>query len=140
MRSLKVCLWLLALLTLSGLLLMFCYVPSAAPPAVPASSTQFAVAAVSAHLVRTIFVKTNRRRTGWAVVLVLLTGLLWFTGFLLPWDQLASWMQRSMLPNISAQGALWSVYWTHTLILSLLTLPFLLVYVRRTRHDLVPSA
>ncbi len=155
MRSLKVYLWLFALVALSGLLLMFFYVPSAAPPKSPAPSTgvslgyvlrgvhfwaaQFAVLAVLTHMARTVFVKTNRPRSGWVVALVLLTGLLWFTGFLLPWDQLAFWMQR-WLPGISAENALWAVYRTHTLALSLLTLPLLFVYVRRTRRDPVPSA
>ncbi len=156
MWSLKAYLWLLAVLTLSGLLLMLCYVPSAATPASPAPSAgmslgyvsrgvhfwaaQIAVLAVLAHLVRTIFAKTNRKRAGWALLLFLLTCLLCFTGYLLPWDQLASWMQQELLPHISAQNALWSVYWTHTLVLSLLMLPFLLVYVRRTRRDLALPA
>ena len=51
---------------------------------------------------------------------------------LLPWDQLALWMQ-SWLRGISAQNALWSVYLTHTLALSLPMLPLLFVYVRKRR-------
>ena len=156
MIALKAYLWLLAVLTLSGLLLMLFYVPSAVPVTPSAAgagvsagsvlrgihfwAAQFAVLAVLAHLGNTIFVRTNRPRTIGTVILVLMTGLLWFTGFLLPWDQLASWMQQLWLPNISAQNALWSVYWTHTLVLSLLMLLFLFVYVRRTRLAQVASA
>ena len=155
MTSLKASLWLLAALTLSGLLLMGFYVPIAAPPIPPAPSAgvsaghilrgvhfwaaQIIIFAVLAHLARTVFVKTNRKRTGWAICLLLLTCLLWFTGMLLPWDQLAFWMQRWM-HGLSAQNALWTVYWTHTLALPALVLPFLLVYVRRTRRDMAASA
>lgn len=155
MWSLKAYLWLLAALTLSGLLLMSLYVPSVALPDVPASpgvsagyvargvhfwTAQLALLAVLAHLAHTIFVKTNRVYIGWVVALALMTGLLWFTGFLLPWDQLASWMQQLWLPSISAQNALWTVYLTHTLALSLLMLPVLFVYVRRTRRAPAVSA
>ena len=152
MRFLSAYLWLLAVLTFSGLLLMFLYVPSAAPlgasvPAPPGASAgyiargvhfwaaQLGLLAALTLLARTIFVKTNRPHTGWAVALVLMTVLLWFTGFLLPWDQLGFWMHR-WLNSLSAQDALWAVYWTHTLALSLLMLPVLSVYVRRTRRAL----
>ena len=155
MRSLKAYLWLLAALALSGLLLMFLYVPSAVLPSSSAPRAgvsagyilrgvhfwagNLAVLTVSAHLIRTIFVKTNRRRVGWAMTLVFLTLVSCFTGYLLPWDQLAFWMQRLWLPNIGAQDAVWPVYWMHTLGLSLLTLPFSLAYVRRTHRDLAAS-
>ncbi len=151
MTALKACLWLLAVLTLSGLLLMLVYVPSAVavtPSAAGAGVSvgyilrgihfwagNLVVLAAVAHSARTILVKTNRKRAGWALLLFLLTCLLCFTGYLLPWDQIASWMQQLWLPGISARDALWSVYWTHTLVLSLLMLLFLFVYVRRTRRD-----
>ncbi len=155
MRSLNAYLWLFAVLMLSGLLLMLFYVPAAAPPILAAPragwsvgtvlrsvhfwAAQFVVLAVLAHLVRVIFVKTNRLHIGWAFALVSLTCLLWFTGLLLPWDQLAFWMQN-WLHGISAQQALWGIYWTHTLALSLLMLLLLFVYVRRTRRNLAASA
>jgi quinol-cytochrome oxidoreductase complex cytochrome b subunit len=151
LRSLNVTLSLFAVLVLSGLLLMLVYVPSAAPVRSAAAPTaplpwgyllrgvhfwtgNLVVLAVLAHLLYTIFVKTNWSHVGWAAALFLLAGLLWITGILLPWDQLAFWIQHLWLPNISAWNALWAVYVMHSLILSLLMLPFLLIYARRTRR------
>lgn len=155
MLSLKACLWLFALLTLSGLLLMLSYVPSAAPsaPASPSAgvslgyilrgvhfwAAQIAVILALTHLGGMVFVKMDRACLGSASALVLLTCLLCFTGYLLPWDQLAFWMQQLWLPNVTAQNALWAVYWTHTLALSLLMLPLLLVHVRRMRRSAARS-
>ena len=156
MRSWKACLWLLGGLALSGLVLMLIYVPVSELPVYPKLArqdatlghitrglhfwlAQIAVAAVLVHSVCAFFVKTNWSRSGWITLLALMTGLFWFTGFLLPWDNLAFWMQ-SWLRGISAQAALWVVYWTHTLVLSLLMLPLLLVYIRRMRRDRASSA
>ncbi len=154
MTTLKAYLSLLGVLLLSGLVLMPIFVPSGTPLAHSASgaivsagpvlrgvhfwAAPLAALAILAHLGGTIFVKTNRpRRTG-AIILVLLTGLLWFTGVLLPWDQLAFWT-NGLLRGVTSQNVLWIVYWMHTLALSLLALPFLLIYVRRTRRDPAPS-
>ena len=75
----------------------------------------------------------------WSAALFLLICLLWFTGMLLPWDQLALWVGRWSL-GISARNALMDMYWTHTLVLSLLTLLFLTACGRRMRLDYVASA
>jgi quinol-cytochrome oxidoreductase complex cytochrome b subunit len=155
MRSRKAYLWLFAVLTLSGLLLMGLYVPVSAPPsaATPAPSSIpagyvtrgihfwaafLAVLAILAHLARAIFVKTNRKRIGWAAALFLLTCLLWFTGMLLPWDQLGFWLSRLSarlgVPVLAdPYAALYAVYWLHTLALSVPTIFLLIIYVRRTR-------
>ncbi len=146
MRSLQAVMWVAGFLALTGLALMFLYVPEYAEPAhvspAPASITpgsvfrglhfwgsNLIVLAAAAHLLRTIFVKTNRRRSGGALAIGVLTGLFWFTGMLLPWDQLTYWLP-------SWAGGLLGVYWTHTLALSLLMLPLLAVYLRRTRRAL----
>ena len=154
MRSLYAVLWVMGLLALTGLALMFLYTPESAKPAhvfpAPTGITpggffrgvhfrgvhfwlaQLIVLVALAHLMRVVFVKTNRRRSGLALAIAALTGLFWFTGMLLPWDRLTDW-----LPSW-ADGLL-GVYWTHTLALSLLMLPSLAVYLRRTRRDFMPG-
>ena len=144
MRSLYAVLWLAGLLAVTGLALMLLYVPGYAKPAhvspAPAGMTpgsffrglhfwgsNFIVLAAAVHLMRTVFVKTNRRRSGWALAIAALTGLFWFTGMLLPWDRLTDW-----LPIWT--GGLLGVYWTHTLALLLLMLPLLLAYTYRMRR------
>ena len=109
MRLLYVILWLAGLLALTGLALMFLYVPESRGPAhispAPAGVTpgglfrgihfwlaQLIGLVVLAHLVRVVFVKTNRRRSRWALALAALTGLFLFTGMLLPWDRLTDWL------------------------------------------------
>ena len=132
MRSLRAYLGTGVVLLLSGLLLMLFYVPH--PTSIPAMSgqsgvtvggifrgihvwaAQLIVLAVLVYVACTVFVKTNHPRIGWAACLAVLTGLLWFTGILLPWDHLA--------------------YWTHVLILTVLLLTLLIFYVRRTRRNL----
>jgi quinol-cytochrome oxidoreductase complex cytochrome b subunit len=154
-RSLTVCLWLLAGLALTGLALMFLYVPAAAPVSAPGRAGVTAggvlrglhfwagnliVLAVLAHLGRTAFVRASRPRLGWAAALTALTVLSCFTGYLLPWDHLAFWLLTwthglgGALGRMDALGALLTVYWTHTLGLTALTLPLLIAYARRARR------
>ena len=149
MRLLYAVSWLACLLAVTGLALMFLYIPEYTVPVhvypAPAGITlggffrgvhfwlaQFIVLIVLAHLIRVVFVKTNRRRSGWALTITALIGLLWFTGMLLPWDQLAHW-----LPIWA--GGLLGVYWIHTIALSLLLSPLLLVYVRCLRRASAPN-
>ncbi len=144
MRSLRAVIWLAAFLALTGLALMLLYVPNTAASgqAVPAPVgvtpggifrglhfwiAQVILLAAVLHLTRVVFVKTNRRYAAWAVAALALTGLLWFTGMLLPWDRLMSY-----LPIWA--GGLIGVYRTHTLALSLLLLILLTAYTRRTRR------
>jgi quinol-cytochrome oxidoreductase complex cytochrome b subunit len=110
---------LLLLLTLSGLPLLFLYVPSVERAYASIKDLEFAVtfgswirsvhrfgahfmvAAVFLHLVRVFLTGAYKNGTGqgqareinWVlgVVMLLLTLLLSFTGYLLPWDQLAYW-------------------------------------------------
>jgi len=147
MWSLKAYLWLLVVLALSGLALTLMYVPVAAPivsahPAQPGRTAggftrgvhfwvaQMAVLAVLAHLVWSLLVKTNRRLTGWAASLFVLTGLLAFTGFLLPWDALENWLDRT-----GTGLTLMRFYVLHVLLLPLLLYPLAVVYFRRTRRE-----
>ncbi len=105
--------FLFILLTITGIFLMFYYVPSEARAYADtaAFSTQDAFGALvrnmhrwGAHLmVLTVFLHMSRvfyhgaykppREFNWVVgvILLLLTLLLSFTGYLLPWDQLALW-------------------------------------------------
>ena len=145
MRLPQTVLWLSGFLALTGLALMLLYVPTSAPAHVllePRGVTpggvfrgfhfwaaQVIVLIALAHLTRTVFVKTNRRFSGWALAIAAVTGLFWFTGMLLPWDRLTDW-----LPVWA--GGLLGVYWTHTLALSVLLLPLLIGCMRRTHCDL----
>lgn len=149
MWSLRAYWRLLTLLTLSGLLLMFCYVPSAAPVVQAASATQSVtvgymlrgvhfwaaqviVLVLFVYLARVVFVRTNHSQIGWAIALTLLTLALCFTGYLLPWDRLGFWMQH-WFRGLSAYHGLLGVYWLHSLVLPVLMLPLLIGYVRRQR-------
>ncbi len=113
MRFLNAYLWLLAIVVFSGLILVFIYVPVSAPVVeyeIPRHTitvgyvgrgihfwaAHLLMIAVLVYFVRTFFVKTNWSQPRWASVLALLTFLLWFTGMLLPWDQLGYWMQSWM--------------------------------------------
>ena len=144
MRSLKVSLWLLTALALSGLALAAMYVPVAASavPAAPAQSgvtagyvargvhfwlAHLVVLTVLAHLAGVLFRKTNRFLIGWALSLLVLTSLLGFTGYLLPWDELPAWLDRS-----GTGLTLMRVYALHVLLLPLLLYPLAVLYVRRT--------
>ena len=146
MRTLRVCSWLFALLALSGLALMLYYTPAFTPvdTGQPASGVralgptlrglhfwlaQIAVFVAVFAVCRAFFVKTNWPRAGWAAGVFVLTGLLWFTGMLLPWDQLSYWLAPLFRPSTG----LLTVYWLHTLVLSLPTLVLLIYYVRRLR-------
>ena len=104
---------LLGSLVLSGIYLMFFYVPSPANaytniqtiqtevpfgqyvPNVHRWSAHLMVLAVAAHMARVFYRGAYKkpREFNWVigVVLLLLTLLLSFTGYLLPWDQLAFW-------------------------------------------------
>ena len=146
MRTLTGFFWLTALLLLSGLALMGWYVPVTVPshapaaplPAVSAGSivrglhfwfAQIALLAAVAVLLNTFFVKTNRPRAGWAAGLFVLTGLLWFTGMLLPWDHLGFWLA----PVLRPPTGLFVIYWLHTLILSVMLFAFLVTCIGRLR-------
>ena len=105
--------FLFILLTITGIFLMFYYTPTVAQayPDAQALSTNVAFGSLvrnmhrwGAHLmVLTVFLHMSRvfyhgaykppREFNWVVgvVLLLLTLLLSFTGYLLPWDQLALW-------------------------------------------------
>lgn len=153
MPSLKAYLWLFAALTLSGLLLLVFYTPSAAPPNASMSvPTQFAagrfsrgvhfwiaqiaVVAVLIYFAGTVFVKTNHKYIARAASLLLLTCLLWFTGMLLPWDQLGFWLSHlsgrfGLRASTDPNEGLYAVYWTHTVALSLLTAALLIFYTCR---------
>lgn len=149
MRLVTVLLWALALALLtSGLALMLYYVPVAALAGTerPASGVwavgpltrglhfwlaQAALLAASFAVCQEFFVKTNRPYTAWAAGAFLLIGLLWFTGMLLPWDQLNFWLA----PMFRPPTGLLAVYWLHTLILSVLLLLLLIFYVRRLRSN-----
>jgi len=150
MWSLKASLWLLAALALSGLALTLLYVPvtaSVAPSAVaplgPPGVTlggimrgvhfwtaQFVVLALLAHLIFALSTKTQRRFAGWAAGLFALTGFLWFTGILLPWDDLTQWLRRGAAGLTPLQ-----IYGLHVLLLPLLLYPLAGVYFRLTRRE-----
>jgi len=104
---------LLVILTVTGVMLMFFYVPSTERAYGSIKDLQYAVsfgrllrnqhrwaaegmvAIVFIHMARVFFTGVYRgiRRLNWlvGVVLLLLTLMLSFTGYLLPWDQLAYW-------------------------------------------------
>ena len=104
---------LFAILTLTGLLLMFYYHPSVPQAYDDMKELQFTVSngmflrnlhrwpahamvmVVFLHMLRVFYHKAYRppREFNWVigVVLLLLTLLLSYTGYLLPWDQLAFW-------------------------------------------------
>jgi quinol-cytochrome oxidoreductase complex cytochrome b subunit len=101
------------ILTVTGVMLMFFYVPSTERAYGSIKDLEFAVsygrilrnqhrwaaegmvAVVFLHMMRVFFTGANRggRAANWivGVVLFLATLLLSFTGYLLPWDQLAFW-------------------------------------------------
>ena len=146
MRTLRVCSWLFILLTLSGLALMLYYAPAITPADTgqPASGVralgptlrglhfwlaQIAVFVAVFAVCQAFFVKTNWPRAGWAAGVFVLTGLLWFTGMLLPWDHLDFWLA----PVLRPPTGLLTVYWLHTLILSLSLFALLISCIRRLR-------
>jgi len=145
-RLVTVSLWLFALLSLTGLALMLYYAPAVTPADTgqPASGVralgpilrglhfwlaQLALLAGIFAVCRAFFVKTSRPRAAWAAGAFLLTGLLWFTGMMLPWDQLNFWLA----PVFRPPTGLLVIYWLHALVLSALLLAVLITYTRRLR-------
>ena len=168
--------FLFILLTITGIFLMFYYRPTA-PAAyidVEALSTSVAFGSLTrnlhrwgAHLmVLTVFLHMSRvfyhgaykppREFNWVVgvVLLLLTLLLSFTGYLLPWDQLALWavtvgtnmagftpvfgnqVKFALLGGIEVTGAtLLRFYVLHVLFLPFVIVIFMAVHFWRVRKD-----
>ena len=173
---------LFAILTLTGIVLMFLYVPSVERAYASVKDIEYAVAfgwflrglhRIGAHLmVFVVFVHMIRvfltggykngvaagqnRPLNWiiGVVLLLCTLLLSFTGYLLPWDQLAYWaitvgtnialaaplvgeQTRFLLlgGNTIAQGALIRFYVLHCFVLPTVVLMLLAWHMWRIRKD-----
>ncbi len=168
--------FLFILLTITGIFLMFYYRPTA-PAAyidVEALSTSVAFGSLvrnlhrwGAHLmVLTVFLHMSRvfyhgaykppREFNWVigVVLLLLTLLLSFTGYLLPWDQLALWavtvgtnmagftpvfgnqVKFALLGGIEVTGnTLLRFYVLHVLFLPFVIVIFMAVHFWRVRKD-----
>ncbi|REK24964.1 MAG: DUF4405 domain-containing protein [Actinobacteria bacterium] len=168
--------FLFILLTITGIFLMFYYTPSAdaAYTDVQALSTNVAFGSLvrnmhrwGAHLmVLSVFLHMSRvfyhgaykppREFNWVVgvVLLLLTLLLSFSGYLLPWDQLALWAvtvgsnMASFVPAIGAQvkfgllagaevtaSTLLRFYVLHVLFLPFIIVIFMAVHFWRVRKD-----
>jgi quinol-cytochrome oxidoreductase complex cytochrome b subunit len=164
------------LLTITGIFLMFYYTPSAeaAYSDVQALSTNIAFGSLvrnmhrwGAHLmVLSVFLHMSRvfyhgaykppREFNWivGVVLLLLTLLLSFSGYLLPWDQLALWAvtvgsnMASFVPEIGAQvkfgllagvevtaATLLRFYVLHVLFFPFIIVIFMAVHFWRVRKD-----
>jgi quinol-cytochrome oxidoreductase complex cytochrome b subunit len=168
--------FLFILLTITGIFLMFYYTPSAeaAYSDVQALSTNIAFGSLvrnmhrwGAHLmVLSVFLHMSRvfyhgaykppREFNWivGVVLLLLTLLLSFSGYLLPWDQLALWAvtvgsnMASFVPVIGAQvkfgllagvevtaATLLRFYVLHVLFFPFIIVIFMAVHFWRVRKD-----
>lgn len=168
--------FLFILLTITGIFLMFYYTPSAeaAYVDVQALSTDVAFGSLvrnlhrwGAHLmVLSVFLHMSRvfyhgaykppREFNWVVgvVLLLLTLLLSFSGYLLPWDQLALWAvtvgsnMASFVPVIGAQvkfgllagvdvtaATLLRFYVLHVLAFPFIIVIFMAVHFWRVRKD-----
>ncbi|REK12579.1 MAG: DUF4405 domain-containing protein [Actinobacteria bacterium] len=168
--------FLFILLTITGIFLMFYYTPSAetAYTDVQALSTNVAFGSLvrnlhrwGAHLmVLSVFLHMSRvfyhgaykppREFNWVVgvVLLLLTLLLSFSGYLLPWDQLALWAvtvgtnMASFVPAIGAQvkfgllagaevtaSTLLRFYVLHVLFFPFIIVIFMAVHFWRVRKD-----
>jgi quinol---cytochrome c reductase cytochrome b subunit, bacillus type len=168
--------FLFILLTITGIFLMFYYTPSAdaAYSDVQALSTNIAFGSLvrnmhrwGAHLmVLSVFLHMSRvfyhgaykppREFNWVVgvVLLLLTLLLSFSGYLLPWDQLALWAvtvgsnMASFVPVIGAQvkfgllagvevtaATLLRFYVLHVLFFPFIIVIFMAVHFWRVRKD-----
>ncbi len=173
---------LLLLLVLSGLPLLFLYVPSVERAyasvkdieyvitfgswirAVHRLSAHLMVAVVFLHLVRVFLTgaykngvgQGQRREWNWAigVVMLLVTLFLSFTGYLLPWDQLAFWAVTvgtniaSSIPLVGPtirelmiggrgidQPTLIRFYALHVIVLPVLLLVLFLYHMWRVRRD-----
>ena len=168
--------FLFILLTITGIFLMFYYTPSAqtAYPDIEALSTNVAFGSLvrnmhrwGAHLmVLSVFLHMSRvfyhgaykppREFNWVVgvVLLFLTLLLSFSGYLLPWDQLALWAvtvgtnMAGFVPVMGAQvkfallagvevsaATLLRFYVLHVLALPFILVIFLAVHFWRVRKD-----
>ncbi len=168
--------FLFILLTITGIFLMFYYTPSAetAYPDIEALSTNVAFGSMvrnmhrwGAHLmVLSVFLHMSRvfyhgaykppREFNWVVgvVLLFLTLLLSFSGYLLPWDQLALWAvtvgtnMAGFVPVVGAQvkfallagvevsaATLLRFYVLHVLALPFILVIFLAVHFWRVRKD-----
>ena len=168
--------FLFILLTITGIFLMFYYTPSAqtAYPDIEALSTNVAFGSLvrnmhrwGAHLmVLSVFLHMSRvfyhgaykppREFNWVVgvVLLFLTLLLSFSGYLLPWDQLALWAvtvgtnMAGFVPVVGAQvkfallagvevsaATLLRFYVLHVLALPFILVIFLAVHFWRVRKD-----
>jgi quinol-cytochrome oxidoreductase complex cytochrome b subunit len=168
--------FLFILLTITGIFLMFYYTPSAetAYADIEALSTNVAFGSLvrnmhrwGAHLmVLSVFLHMSRvfyhgaykppREFNWVVgvVLLFLTLLLSFSGYLLPWDQLALWAvtvgtnMAGFVPVIGAQvkfallagvevsaATLLRFYVLHVLALPFILILFLAVHFWRVRKD-----
>ena len=168
--------FLFILLTITGIFLMFYYTPSAqtAYPDIEALSTNVAFGSLvrnmhrwGAHLmVLSVFLHMSRvfyhgaykppREFNWVVgvVLLFLTLLLSFSGYLLPWDQLALWAvtvgtnMAGFVPVVGAQvkfallagvevsaATLLRFYVLHVLAFPFILVIFLAVHFWRVRKD-----
>ncbi len=168
--------FLFILLTITGIFLMFYYTPSAetAYADIEALSTSVAFGSLvrnmhrwGAHLmVLSVFLHMSRvfyhgaykppREFNWVVgvILLLLTLLLSFSGYLLPWDQLAFWAvtvgsnMAGFVPVVGAQvkfallagvevsaATLLRFYVLHVLALPFILILFLAVHFWRVRKD-----
>jgi quinol-cytochrome oxidoreductase complex cytochrome b subunit len=168
--------FLFILLTITGIFLMFYYTPTATQAYADAQALSTSVAFGSlvrnmhrwgAHLmVLTVFLHMSRvfyhgaykppREFNWVVgvVLLLLTLLLSFTGYLLPWDQLALWAvtvgtnMAGFVPVFGAQvkfallggaevtaNTLLRWYVLHVLFLPFIIVIFMAVHFWRVRKD-----
>jgi quinol-cytochrome oxidoreductase complex cytochrome b subunit len=168
--------FLFILLTITGIFLMFYYTPSAdtAYADIEALSTNVAFGSLvrnmhrwGAHLmVLSVFLHMSRvfyhgaykppREFNWVVgvVLLLLTLLLSFSGYLLPWDQLALWavtvgtnmagfvpvvgneVKFALLAGVEVSGAtLLRFYVLHVLAFPFILVIFLAVHFWRVRKD-----
>ena len=167
---------LLGSLIVSGVYLMFFYVPSPGSAYTDMQTIQTEVAfgqyvrnvhrwsahlmvlSVSAHMARVFYrgAYKSPREFNWVigVVLLLLTLLLSFTGYLLPWDQLAFWavtvgtemagyvpfigdQTRSILLGGSVVGSetLLRFYVLHVAVLPTITIFVLMIHLWRWRKD-----
>ncbi len=167
---------LFALLTITGIALMFYYIPSTAQAYDNMKDLEFAVSfgmiirnmhRWSAHLMvlftflhmcRVFYAGSYKapREFNWVigVILLVLTLLLSFTGYLLPWDQLAIWaitvganmakyapfvgpqIKFALLGgNLVGQNALLRFYVLHTIVLPLSVLVLLAIHFWRIRKD-----
>lgn len=176
------CLYLFIILSVTGVLIMFHYIPSttAGPDGIPEAYQRMLnlrsnifwgtfirnvhrwcahamVVVVALHMLRVFLTGAykNPRQFNWVIgcVLGFLTVLLSYTGYLLPWDQLAFWgvkvgteiakiapggdIIRNLLLGDNAVGseALLRFYVLHVAVLPLVTAPLIGLHLWRIRKD-----